>query len=95
MLIEVKNGASRFIRESWKEWLFVDVSNVFIYQAKEGERIMPFYLPVYRQDYKDAWTCAILPLVPFILVFVALKRGLRAAYNDIVYTIDQWRNYEK
>ena len=93
MLVEVKNGISRFVRENWKEWFVVRISNVFIYQLKEGERIMPFYLPVYREEFSDSWTCAAMPLVPFILLFVAFKRGFIAAYKDLIYTIDQWRNF--
>lgn len=95
MLVEVKNGVTRYIRESLKDWFLVDVSSVFIYKVSEGERIMPFYLPVYREYYKDSWTCAVMPIVPFVLLYVALKNGFMAAYKDLVFTIDQWKHFSK
>lgn len=96
MIIQrTKEGRDKFIREYWHEWLKVRVSRVLIQNLREGERILPFYLPTKRSDFSDSWECWIMPLAPFILFFTALKRGLSAFWSDLVYTIDDWKEWCK
>lgn len=72
-----------YIRERWHEWLWVEVS--------EGYAVPHFYLPTYRHKHKLSMVCWIIPLAPFVLVFVALKEAFWHFWMDCVWMVDKWR----
>ena len=97
MLVTKSNsGKITFTRESWKEWFYIVISSTYIaYELEEGARIAPFYLPVYRREEMDAWVCFLTPIAPFVLILVAMKRGITSFWRDLVFTVHEWKKFEK
>lgn len=91
-----KNGRFKIdiIRDNWKEYLWVFVEWCYILDRVErGRSVRWFMLPVYRQYDRAGWVCWIIPLAPFVLVFVAVLRAFRALWADLIYTIEEWKNW--
>lgn len=75
-------------RENWKEWFrFFKV----IHEVGEGGCYPRFYLPVYRDYPRGDYMCWIIPLAPFVLVTVAIKRALYQVWCELISIIDKWQ----
>lgn len=58
----------------------------------KGDRIVPrFYLPVCYLDYRQARECWILPVAPFALLIVTLKRAFVCFWCGCIETVDGWK----
>jgi hypothetical protein len=95
IVLEKFGGFRKYIRENWREYFYVRVSSALIYKKKEGEKVLPFFLPVYREYRNDSWVCVPVVIAPFVLMLIAIYHGLKSMWGDLVYTIDCWRYWNR
>lgn len=87
MLYTQKDKIVLYVREHWHEWLWIFIS--------EGEAIPHFYLPTHRVIDRYGVIVWIIPLAPFVLLYMALRAGFLIFWRDCVYMIQRWQNIRR
>lgn len=71
----------KYTREHWTEWFTMFYA---LHIVEEWACRPRFYLPVQRDETRNGYQCWILPLAPFVMLWLIVFRVFIATWKDLM-----------